>query len=225
MNANNNPGGQNTENGLGANVENMADKAQEKLRDASKSTMRAGEDAGTSVKRKVEDVSDMAHDKAGDLADSMKSDDAAGGMGGLVRKAQDTAYQAKDAVMNTAGSTFNAVRDVAMEKAEDARESLSSVGDRLAETLQRASGEEDSDALKSRVLTSVAQGLTTASDALRQRSVSEIAEDVKLLAKRHPGAFMAAAAVIGFAAARFIRSSAQRDTDYARNDFGKGPHS
>lgn len=66
------------------------------------------------------------------------------------------------------------------------------------------------DALKSRVLSSVAQSLTRASSTLRQRSVADLTDEVRLLAKRHPGAFMAAAAVVGFAAARFGRSSARR---------------
>jgi hypothetical protein len=104
-----------------------------------------------------------------------------------------------------------------------ARESLSDVGRRLASTLERASAEGDSDALKSRVLTSVAHGLTSASDALRQRSVVDLTEDVKALAKRHPGAFMAAAAVAGFAAARFIRSSSKRRMAENDRDYGQGP--
>ena len=83
-------------------------------------------------------------------------------------------------------------------------------GERLAATLQRASDDADGDALKSRMLGSVAQGLTTASDALRQKSVSDLTADVRTLARKHPGAFMVAAAVAGFAVARFVRSSSQR---------------
>ncbi len=57
---------------------------------------------------------------------------------------------------------------------------------------------------------SVARGVTSASEMLRQRSVTDLTADLRDLARRHPGAFMAAAAVAGFAAARFLRSSASR---------------
>jgi hypothetical protein len=141
---------------------------------------------------------------------------------GAVRKATDAAQDAKDAIISGAGSALGAVRDVAVEKADAARESLSDAGERLAATLNGASSDSDADALKSRVLSSVAQGLTTASDALRQRSVTELAADVKTLARRHPGAFMMAAAVAGFAAARFVRSSSQRRLARG-DDGGQGP--
>lgn len=131
-------------------------------------------------------------------------------LSGAVRKATDTAQDAKDAIMAGAGSALGAVRDVAVDKADAARDSLSDAGERLAATLNGAAADSDDDALKSRMLSSVAQGLTTASDALRQRSVTELTSDVKALARQHPGAFMLAAAVAGFAAARFMRSSGVR---------------
>jgi hypothetical protein len=53
--------------------------------------------------------------------------------------------------------------------------------------------------------------------------VVDLTEDVKALAKRHPGAFMAAAAVAGFAAARFIRSSSKRRMAENDRDYGQGP--
>ena len=133
-------------------------------------------------------------------------------MSGAIRKASDTAQDAKDAIVAGAGSALGTVRDVAAEKADAARETLSDAGERLAATLNSASADSDADAdaLKSRMLSSVAQGLRTVSDALRQRSVTDLASDVKSLARRHPGTFMVAAAVAGFAAARFLRSSGQR---------------
>ena len=46
--------------------------------------------------------------------------------------------------------------------------------------------------------------------ALRQRSVTELGDDLRVMARRHPGAFMAGAAVAGFCLARFLRASARR---------------
>jgi hypothetical protein len=138
---------------------------------------------------------------------------------GALNKVQTTATEAKEALVAGAGTTLANVRDIAVEKADEARETLSDVGERLASTLERASTENGGDVLKSKVLSSVAHGLTRASTTLRQRSVADLTEDVRILAKRHPGAFMAAAAVVGFAAARFVRASARRQ----RLDQQQGP--
>lgn len=165
------------------------------------------------VMRAVDDAGDTAREMTDKAADAVESS-----VSTIKRKAAD----AKAAIVSGAGSTFETVKDVAVEKADAARETLSDAGGRLAATLERASAEADADALKSRVLSSVAHGLTTASDALRQRSVADLTSDIKTLAKRHPGAFMAAAAVVGFAAARFIRSSAARHNSVHGIDTRRG---
>lgn len=194
--------------------------------DAANKVKRAADNAGDKARDMVDtaadrarDMADTASDKAHHMVDTA-TDAVESGVGTIKRKAVD----AKDALVAGAGSTFETVKDVAVEKADAARESLSDAGDRLAATLERASTESDSDALKSRVLSSVANGLTTASDALRQRSVTDLTSDIKTLAKRHPGAFMAAAAVVGFAAARFVRSSAARRVASHDIDTGRGPN-
>ena len=196
-----------------------------KLQTGGKAAMKTAEDMAGTAKRKMEDAGETVRETAADLKDTAAEamDEGRSRIGEVLGKAQDMASGAKEAIVTGAGSTLAAVKDVAVEKADVARESLSDVGQRLAATLERASAESDGDALKSRVLTSVAHGLTSASDALRQRSVADLTSDVRTLAKRHPGAFMAAAAVAGFAAARFIRSSARRQMAERDHDHGQGP--
>lgn len=193
------------------------------VRDGGKAAARMAGDAADTAKDRIGDAGDALRDTAKSVKDGAEDalEEGRSRMGSVLHKVQDKAVEAKDAVVAGAGSTLAAVKDVAVDKADAARESLSDVGERLAATLQRASAESDDDALKSRMLTSVAQGLTSASDALRQRSVADLTSDVKALARKHPGAFMAAAAVAGFAAARFVRSSAQRRL--AERDHGQGP--
>ncbi|MDP3197421.1 hypothetical protein [Tabrizicola sp.] len=196
-----------------------------KVQDAGKTAMDAAETAAGTVKHNVDQFGKSVRDTASSMKDAASdaADEGRSRVGNIVGKAQDIAQDTKEAIVSGAGSTLSAVKDVAVEKADMARESLSDVGERLAATLERASADSDSDALKSRVMTSVAQGLHTASDALRQRSVSDLTADVKTLAKRHPGAFMAAAAIAGFAAARFIRSSSKRRLAERDSDYGQGP--
>jgi hypothetical protein len=171
-------------------------------------------DAASKAMRAIDDAGETARDMAATASEAVEA-----GVAGVKRKATD----AKAAVVAGAGSTLETVRDVAVETADAARETLSDAGDRLAATLERASADADKDALQGRVLSTVAQGLTSASDALRQRSVGDLASDVRALAGRHPGAFMAAAAVAGFAAARFMRSSAARRIAERDIESGRGP--
>ncbi|WP_309663735.1 hypothetical protein [Tabrizicola sp.] len=114
--------------------------------------------------------------------------------------ASDAAAQAAD--------TAAALRDSAVERLDDARDALSESGDRLAETLRRAAEEPVTGSMQARVLSAVAGGVSSAAHTLHDRSVSEMAADLRALARRHPGAFAAGAAVAGFALARFLRASA-----------------
>lgn len=200
--------GQEADNAMSGAADHLSDMARENGR-----TVKAAvDDATSTAKRKAEDAGDAARDFGANVKDAAEDayEEGKSRMSAVMSKAT----EAKDAVVSGAGSTMAAVRDAAVERADGARESLSEVGDRLAATLNRAADDGDgSDGLKTRVLGSVAQGLTQASEALRQRSVADLSSDVKEMAKRHPGAFMAAAALVGFAAARFVRSSAQRRND------------
>jgi ElaB/YqjD/DUF883 family membrane-anchored ribosome-binding protein len=198
-------------------------KLEQGVSDATASVADTVRDGGKAAARMVGDAGESLRDTANAVQDSAEDalDEGRSRISSVLHKVQDKAVDAKDAIVAGAGSTLTAVKDVAVDKADAARESLSDVGQRLAATLERASAEGEEDALKSRMLTSVAQGLTSASDALRHRSVTDLTSDVKALARKHPGAFMAAAAVVGFAAARFVRSSAQRRM--AERDHDQGP--
>lgn len=193
------------------------------VRDGGKAAAHMAEHAAASAQERIGEAGDALRETAKSVKDTAEDalDEGRSRIGSVLHKVQDKAVDAKDAIVAGAGSTLAAVKDVAVDKADAARESLSDVGQRLAATLERASAESNDDALKSRMLTSVAQGLTSASDALRNRSVTDLTSDVKALARKHPGAFMAAAAVAGFAAARFVRSSAQRRL--AERDHDQGP--
>ena len=137
------------------------------------------------------------------------------GANAAVKSASHAADVAKDTVRNLASEvktqavdTASALRDSAVDRLDDARDALSESGDRFAETLRRAAEEPGAESFQGRVLSAVAGGVSTAANALHGRSFSEIATDVRALARRNPGAFAAGAAVAGFALARFLRASA-----------------
>ncbi|HET7313664.1 hypothetical protein [Salinisphaera sp.] len=54
----------------------------------------------------------------------------------------------------------------------------------------------------------VAERIDYWSDRFRQRHIDELARDIQNLANRQPGLFIAGAVVVGFAATRFLRSTA-----------------
>ena len=122
---------------------------------------------------------------------------------------KDKARSAQADVAAHAAGTVAALRDGAAAHLDDARDALSESGDRLADTLQRAAEDQPEGALQTRVMAAAASGLATVSDSLRDRSLAEMAADLKALARRHPAVFAAGAAVAGFALARILRSAAQ----------------
>jgi hypothetical protein len=141
-----------------------------------------------------------------------------------VSKATEAAQDGRKAAVRLAGEAEEAVRglkDRAEDEVDAARETLSQVGERLAATLRTASDAAGDALPSSRVFDTVADGVSSVSQALRQRSVGELASDVKTLAQKHPGAFMAAAAVLGFAAASYMRASSRRRLAERETDTGR----
>lgn len=179
---------------------------------------KTAEEAGKKALRAADEAGDKMGAAAREVAASA-TEAAETGVETVKRKATD----ARDSIVSGAGAALETARDVALEKADAMRETLSDAGARLAATLERASADRAVDVLPARVLTTVADGLSSASQALRERSVGELATDVRALARRHPGAFMAAAAVAGFVAARFVRASAARRLAERGHEADRGP--
>lgn len=157
----------------------------------------------------LKDQADATLDAAHRVADDVQTK-----VSGLAEKASDTARAVASDLSARASDAATAVRDTAVEQMDNARDALGESGDRLAETLRRAAAEPAAGSLQSRVLSAVAGGVSTAADTLRDRSVSDIAADLRDLARRNPGVFAAGAAVAGFALARFLRASQRRDDAY-----------
>lgn len=113
-----------------------------------------------------------------------------------------------------AADTMETVREAVGERADAARDTLVSAGERLVDTLHTQASA--ADAMSSRVLTGLAGGVTSVTDTLRGRTLGDLLADAQGYARRHPGTFAVGAAVAGFALARFLRSSGARMTAEAR---------
>ena len=119
---------------------------------------------------------------------------------------KDELADAAGTVAEHAAGAAEAALDVAASRIESAREKVAETGETVGAKLREAADADDAADLQARVLGSLADGISAASSRVRDLSLSEIAEEMRVMARRHPGLFVAGAAVAGFAVARFLRA-------------------
>lgn len=159
----------------------------------------------SNTQEKVNEVVDMAGNAAADAKDALQQTGAS-----LRDTAGTYAADAVEIARGAASAGIDSLRGAAASGAETARDTLVSAGERIADTL-RASADGTS-AVQSRVMSTVADSISSVADTLRNRSVNDLIVEAQAMARRNPGAFAAGAAVAGFALARFLRSSARQST-------------
>ena len=113
---------------------------------------------------------------------------------------------AKSRAYDAAAKTASAAKSEAYTRAEDAKDGLASQADRLASSLRSALDSGD-DSIQAKVMATVADSVSDLSSSLRGKGLNELLDDAERFARRNPGAFVAAAALAGFAVARFARAS------------------
>ncbi len=103
--------------------------------------------------------------------------------------------KAKDAAMAEAEVRAEAGRDFVADQARD-----------LASRLRTDAASEDA-AIRMRLLDMLAVGTTALADDFQRQSLSSLLAQTEDFARRNPGAFIAGAALAGFAATRLARAS------------------
>jgi hypothetical protein len=141
----------------------------------------------------------------------LAADKAKEGAAAALSYGREAGHAIKEEVTDRAAETLETARDAALAKAEQTREALTSTGDRLVESLHQNA--DDSTGLQKRVLNGLADGVSSATDRLRHNSLSDVGTQIRRYAHDNPGVFAAAAAVAGFAVARFMMSSATHDAN------------
>ena len=124
-------------------------------------------------------------------------------LGSMASQARQAAMDVKDSAMEEVGA-----------RAEAGKDRLAEEGQRLAERL-RSRAEDDDEPVRRRLLDIFAGGVSELSEDLRDHSLSSIFAETERFARRNPGAFIAGAAVLGFAVARFARAGSPTDAMYA----------
>jgi polyhydroxyalkanoate synthesis regulator phasin len=84
---------------------------------------------------------------------------------------------------------------------------------RVAQVVERAAGEFDNEMpYAAQYIRQAASQIDTVATAVRQRDIRELVGEVQELARRQPTLFFGGAVVLGFAALRFLKSSAPSST-------------
>jgi hypothetical protein len=119
----------------------------------------------------------------------------------------------KDKAVGAAETAGGLARDIAGQKATEAKDTLADEGYRLAQTMRTAAADRGQ-TLQAKVLEVAAGGVDSIADSLSGRSIRDLFADVQAFAGRNPGVFVAGAAVAGFAVARFVRSGGGHELAY-----------
>ena len=114
---------------------------------------------------------------------------------------------------HTGGSRVRGMASEATEKIMDTAERQKHAGadyvTGVAESVRRAAGEFDEQLPQAaRYIRRAADQIDTMSDSLRRREMRQMLSDVQTFARRQPAAFLGVSLLAGFAAIRFLKSSA-----------------
>lgn len=158
-------------------------------------------------------------------------------------KVKDKVGDAKDTVQETASHLKAEAREKTSELAEEGREKVHELSDRaqhiartradeqkdrvtdgirtFADALRRGCDDLSSDQNRFRpLLTSAADRVEGVSRYLEQRDVDTLASDMRRFAREHTPLFIGGAFALGFAGARFLKSSPDRGREYDSMDYG-----
>jgi hypothetical protein len=109
----------------------------------------------------------------------------------------------------------DAVKTAARDAAKDAQNDVVDQTEQSADAAHRAANAFDAGSLQALVLGQLAQGLDGFSQTLCERSVDGLADDVAVFARQNPLMFLGGAALVGFAAARFLKAPSQDTRAFA----------
>jgi len=145
----------------------------------------------------------------------------------LKDKAAGIAEASADKLKDQASEFANAAKDVAGQAADKVKEAVSDkksagadyVGG-LAETIRRASREFDNDLpIAGKYIRKAASQVENVADSIRSGDFHDLMRNAQAFARRQPTAFLGIAAIAGFAAVRFLKSSSEAPT----GGSGKAP--
>ncbi len=107
---------------------------------------------------------------------------------------------------------FDNVAQGVRSHADDAETEAASEVDDVASAPRRAADEMRGGSAQERALGQIASSLADASDAIRDKDLGEISQDINKVARDIPILFLGGAALLGFAASRYAKATGERST-------------
>lgn len=133
-----------------------------------------------------------------------------------------TLETAKTAASEVASKTKTVARDLAASAAEQAQAQADAAKDSVADevsgvasALRNAAREMRTGSPQERTFGKIAESLADASDAIKDKDLADMMHDANNLARRNPILFLGGAALLGFAAVRFVKASRPQDAPAA----------
>ncbi|MFD3737368.1 hypothetical protein [Streptomyces sp. NPDC058629] len=157
--------------------------------------------AARTARDKASEGTDLVADKAGDVADTAK-EQAADVAGEVTARAQDVVGELRDQLERQARSQTQRLADNVR---------------RLADDLHDMSRNGDSDSSATGAVRQLADRGHQAASRLESRGPDGLLSDLQDFARRRPGAFLAGAALAGFATARLAKGAKSAGDDAARS--------
>lgn len=127
-------------------------------------------------------------------------------------KTRKAAGNVADRARETADDAMQSAKKAATSQADAAKSSVADEVSGVASALRTAAEEMRSGSPQERTFGQIAEGLADASDAVREKDLSTMVQDVTRFARKNPLVFLGGAALIGFAATRFAKATGEPDT-------------
>ncbi|SFP34029.1 hypothetical protein [Tranquillimonas alkanivorans] len=129
-------------------------------------------------------------------------------------KAKSSAHNMADEARAKAAEMAEEARDRAWQQGEYYKNAAADETGKVASALRKASDDLRDGTPQERVIGRMAEGLAETADGMREMDVTEIGRELTGFARRNPVAFLGGAALLGFAASRFLKASAHHDDGY-----------
>ncbi|PVA08191.1 hypothetical protein [Thalassorhabdomicrobium marinisediminis] len=130
----------------------------------------------------------------------------------------DTAQAIKDGAQDLAHKAQEQVTGAAEDAAESARQTAVEQADTYADAVHDAEQNFDPNSLQAEALRQVSSTIEGFTSQLRDKPVDEMLDDAAVFARRNPLLVLTGAAVLGFAAARFMKASPRRSSTRRGDD-------
>ena len=133
---------------------------------------------------------------------------------GIGDEIRERSQAATEAAKETAREYAEKAREEAYHRGEAYRDYAADETGKVAAALRKASDDLSEGSPQERMIGRIADEVADAADRMRGMTIDDVLGETNDFARRHPGAFLAGAALVGFAAARFLKATSD-DEPYA----------